>query len=490
MFVDATTFNDDQVVQADVCILGSGPAGLTLARQLIVEGKRVLLLEAGGLDFDPDSQDFYIGETIGARYFPLDDVRLRMFGGSMGHWGGACRPLEAWDFEDKSPYQQLGGWPIGREALDPFLEETARLLGISPDFSDEPLTETLRLLGFNWSEKNFAFDWYDWAETEPNLLLALNSMAVNLVPGGGGIRAVDVVSDPSNVVRRWRAEAGEAVVVSMGGIENSRFLLWANEQNNGALFPASIPLGRYWMEHPAVVMGDAIVTNTTRELFLSYERPPWRGNIGELMMALSPEVQAREGLMNNSLEILELAYPASQQLVADLLCVAPGLGRRMMRALDRNLVCGMRFHSMCEQTPHEDNRVTLGDERDAMGIPRVALHWRLHDADRYSYAQSARLLASEFAANNLGRVRLEAWVEDEEQPITLGGTRPAHYHHMGGTRMGTDPTTSVVDENLKVHGLDNLYVAGSSVFPTGGYVNPTFSIMQLSLRLADHLAAS
>jgi choline dehydrogenase-like flavoprotein len=488
MFIEATTLEDGQVAQSEVCILGGGPAGLSLARRLIDAGKRVVVLEAGGLTFDPDSQVFYIGETIGETYFDLDVARLRALGGSMGHWAGACRPLEAWDFEDKPAYR-AGGWPIGRADLDPWLQDTAALLEIPSDFTDFSVTDDLRLSGFQWSQMNFGFHWYDWAEAEPNLRIYLNSAAVNLVPGGSGIRAVEVMSGPPlGEQKRWRVEAG-TFVVAMGGIENSRFLLWANEQNNGALIPASMPLGRYWMEHPAVLMGDAILTNATQQLFELAGGPQWRGGVGELMLALSPELQAREGLMNNSLEILELAYPRTQQLVADLLCVAPGLGRRMVSALDRNLVCGARFHSMSEQAPHEDNRVVLGQERDPMGVPRVELHWRIHDVDRRSYAQSARLLAANFAANDLGRVRLEAWVDDETLPVALGTTRPGNYHHMGGTRMGTDPTTSVVDANLKVHGLDNLYVAGSSVFPAGGFANPTFTIIQLSLRLAEHLAA-
>lgn len=487
MFLDALSFEDGHVGQAQVCILGSGPAGMALARRMLAAGKQVLVLEAGGLDYEIASQDFYIGAAIGEPYFELDAARLRMFGGTMGHWGGACRPLEAWDFEEKAAYP-VTGWPIGREDLDPWLEDAAAMLDIAPAFEDVPVTDDLRLLGFQWSQMRLGLDWYDWAASEPNLRLYLNSAAVNLVPGGTGIRAVEVVSGPPDAPRRWRVEA-ETIVVAMGGIENSRFLLWANEQNNGALFPAAMPLGRYWMEHPAVLMGDAVITNTTRDLFQSVTAPVWRGDVGELMMAFSSGVQEREGVMNASLELLELAYPATQQLVADLMCVAPGLGQRMMDALEHNLVCGVRFHSMCEQAPHEDNRVALGQDRDPLGIPRVELHWSIQDADRRSFAQSARLFAAEFAAHDMGRIRLEPWVEDEDRPVSLGRTRPAHYHHMGGTRMGTDPTTSVVDPNLKVHGLDNLYVAGSSVFPTGGYVNPTFSIMQLSLRLAEHLAA-
>lgn len=487
MFLNASDVEDDHVERAPVCILGSGPAGMALARRMIAAGRQVLVLEAGGLDFDNASQDFYVGETRGAPYFGLDVSRLRMFGGTMGHWGGACRPLDAIDFEEKDAFPGIS-WPIRRAELDPFLEDVADMLGIPPAFEDVFVTDNLRLVGFQYSDLRIGLDWYDWAFAEPDLRLYLDSAAVNLVPGGTGIRAVEVVSGPPDARRRWRVEA-DTIVVAMGGIENSRFLLWANEQNNGALFPASAPLGRYWMEHPAVLMGEAVITDTTRELFQAVNLPDWRRGVGELMMAFSPELQAREHLMNASLEILEMAYPRSQQLVADLLCVAPGLGRRMMEALGRNLVCGVRFHSMCEQAPHEDNRIALGTEQDPLGVPRVVLHWSIKDADRHSFAQSARLLAMEFAERDMGRIRLEPWVEDGDRPVALGRTRPAHYHHMGGTRMGTDPATSVVDPNLKVHGLDNLYIAGSSVFPSGGYANPTFTIMQLSLRLAEHLVA-
>jgi choline dehydrogenase-like flavoprotein len=195
MFIEATTLEDDQVAQSEVCILGGGPAGLSLARRLIDAGKRVVVLEAGGLTFDPDSQVFYIGETIGETYFDLDVARLRALGGSMGHWAGACRPLEAWDFEDKPAYR-AGGWPIGRADLDPWLQDTAALLEIPSDFTDFSVTDDLRLSGFQWSQMNFGFHWYDWAEAEPNLRIYLNSAAVNLVPGGSGIRAVEVMSGP------------------------------------------------------------------------------------------------------------------------------------------------------------------------------------------------------------------------------------------------------------------------------------------------------
>jgi choline dehydrogenase-like flavoprotein len=487
MFVDVSSFEDSHVERAEICILGSGPAGMALARKLTSAGRRVMILEAGGLDYDPESQDLYIGTTVSSLpYYDLDITRLRMFGGSSGHWGGACRPLDARDFQEKSLHPGIS-WPIEREDLDPWMEDAANVLGVEPQFEDAELTDDMRLLGYRWSQRRFGFDWYDWAAEEPNLRVCLGSAAVNLVPGGRGIRAVEVASGSFDAPRRWQVEA-ETVVVAMGGIETSRFLLWANEQNGDALFPATVPIGRYWMEHPEVQLGEALLTERGRDMFRSTELPTWRAGVGELMMALKRDVQAREDLLNANLKLLELAYPQTEQMVADLLCVAPGLGQRMMDALGRNLVCGVRFSSMCEQAPHEDNRVVLGASLDPLGIPRVELHWRIDAVERHSVAQSARLFAADLAAMNMGRVRLAPWVSDDDQPIGISQGQPAHHHHMGGARMGTNPMTSVVDPNQKVHGVDNLYVAGSAVFPTGGFANPTFTIVQLSLRLADHLA--
>src|SRR5690606_27266175 len=176
----------------------------------------------------------------------------------------------------------------------------------------------------------------------------------------------------------------------------------------------------------------------------------------------------------------------TRKLITELACVAPELGEKVFRRFGKHLVCGLQLRASWEQPPRPYNRVVLGDRVDAFGIPRADLHWFLEDFDRRTPRVTAGLLAAEFAARGIGRLRLERWLdglEDFPDDDETGGN-----HHMGGTRMSRDPRSSVVDTDCRVHGMANLYVGGSSVFPSAGFANPTLTIVQLALRLADHLA--
>jgi choline dehydrogenase-like flavoprotein len=138
-----------------------------------------------------------------------------------------------------------------------------------------------------------------------------------------------------------------------------------------------------------------------------------------------------------------------------------------------------------EQAPNPDSRVTLGAERDALGMPRVKLDWRLTELDRRSFQAFYEVLGRELGRSGVGRVRMRDWVMEKgpSWPSSLGGG----WHHMGTTRMHADPKRGVVDANCRVHGVGNLYVAGASVYPTAGCANPTLTLVALSLRLSDHL---
>lgn len=493
MFVDPATVSEGAVERARYCVVGSGPAGMTVAHSLAERGHSVLLIEAGMRDWEPWSQELYAGKAVGDPYFDLRDARLRMLGGTSGHWGGQSRPLDAHDFAigDTVPGAD---WPIGRDALDPWLAPACELLEIPAEFPDTPLGPDLNRVTFQFSPPvRFGDKYYEYCERSQNLRVVLDSALVGLTPDQGPdgprIRRAEVVSGQAEGAeqRRWSVEA-ETFVLCMGGIENSRLLLWANDQAGGALVPNPDLIGRYWMEHFDGLVAETVVSRSLmNRVGDDLESPAWRDQGREIYFAPSEEFQRREGVLNGTFLLLEQAYAGTKQLVADITCVAPPLGRQLMDLLEHDLVCGARVQAMWEQAPDHDNRVALGTATDRLGLPEVELHWRATAIDRRTIETLTLGLANAFAAHDLGRVRLKDWVSDHARPIVV--SQEAHYHHMGGTRMSASPADGVVDSNLKVHGLDNLYVGGSSVFRSGGYVNPTFTIVQMALRLADHLAA-
>lgn len=458
----------------DVCLIGSGPAGITLATELGARGRSVLLLEAGGTQYDEVSQAMFQGEVVGPLKFPLDVGRLRYFGGAGNHWGGFCQPLEAIDFEQKVPGVDTA-WPIKRKDIDPFLPRAEAILELPPAAADRALGANLRLTQMRYSPPvNFARKYRATLEKMPNVTVVTNACVVDLKEQGGSIVSLDVRA-PDNT--RHTVQASRYVLCA-GGIENSRLLLWANVQNAGRVVKDPRALGRYWFEHPHFTIGEALLEESAPFTFDAWNIA-WASPNGAVLR--------ERGLLNAGLRITRKDRESTRQLIADLSCTVPELGRWAMAKLKRRLFCGAMMRASWEQSPQPWNRVVLGADRDPHGMPRAELHWRLSDFDRRTILGSATLLAEEMVRQNFGRVRLDPWV--------LGnGSFPADdeikgNHHMGGTRMSTDAERGVVDAQCKVHGLSNLYVGGSSVFPSGGAANPTLTIVQLALRLADHLAA-
>jgi choline dehydrogenase-like flavoprotein len=145
-----------------------------------------------------------------------------------------------------------------------------------------------------------------------------------------------------------------------------------------------------------------------------------------------------------------------------------------------------------EQAPNPHSRVTLADECDVLGMPRVRLDWRLSELDVHSVEQLVGALGREFERLGLGRVQAAPWLSDSSRRWQTDPLVSAHPiggdHHMGTTRMADSPARGVTDTFGRVHGLDNLYIAGSSLFPTSGWANPTLTIVALAMRTADRLA--
>ena len=456
----------------DVCVIGTGPAGITLARKLADAGQRVALLEAGGEGTSEAAQKLYQGEVVGDPYFELDSARLRCLGGTSQHWGGWCRPLDAYDFDAKAGLAKTA-WPIAKTDLDPYLAETREILEIDPVGADQPIRDTgLKVVEFAFSPPVRFADKYKAAfDRHPKIHLVLHANVTRLLPGDDGIAGVRLVGPEG---RRHTLRAGRYVLAT-GGIENSRLLLWSNRQGDDRVVPRPATLGRYWMEHPHFDIGRAIVS------------PGWLTEpsvCSQPILAPTPATMARLGILNAGIRVPRLDPQETSSLIADLKQVAPETGARAERDVTHARACGVRVTFAWEQEPRAENRVALGETRDRLGMPRPVLHWAKGAQD----LRTARALAQHFgrvlADSGQGRLKLDPWLADGAYPE---GGHVAGFHHMGGTRMAARPADGIVDANCKVFGQSNLYVAGSSVFPCTGHANPTFTIVQLALRLADHL---
>ncbi len=266
--------------------------------------------------------------------------------------------------------------------------------------------------------------------------------------------------------------SADNVVLATGGIENSRLLLWLHRNHGDSLYDSQLPVGEYWMEHPEYVLGNALVEKEV---------------LDKVAFSLTDAAQKENKVFNCVMFVYEASYSKTKKLVADLLCVAPAYGEKMAKMVGMGLACGAEFEVSWEEEPLKSNRIELSQSKyDKFGIPRPVLFWEKNPVDKHTWSVSTQIFNQWIQENDLGRLRLKDWaLSDLPYPQTYS---PGGYHHMGGTRMGDNPETSVVDANCRIHGTENFYVAGSSIFTTGGYTNPTLPIVQFSLRLADHLA--
>lgn len=497
MRIDASEIAADSVVEADVCIAGAGAAGITLARELSRGPHSVCLLEGGGLQRDTDSQDLYRGQAVA----PLADVylhgsRLRYLGGTTNHWLGFCRPLDKIDLAPR-PWVPHSGWPFSRETLDPFYRRAAEVCQVEDNFPPRrPLTATPPpgstgndpTVGATYFQANpvrFGKAYRKDLEEAANLRLLLHANLVHIQLDESGRRVDHLVVAASPERRpehRFRVRA-RAFVLALGGIENPRLLLLSKDRHRTGVGNANDLVGRFFMDHPVYSVASVCVRGETFFSKMPDDVPsPYPAFV------LTEEEQRRRRILNCSLsfglvpEVEDIRHQLLTQGAWEAL--EPYLTQNSWKPSadsgDEQPLYFTRFDIRPESRPDPENRVTLSDERDALSLPRARLRWLLGDLEVATVRQSFEAVAREAGAAGLGRFRLEPDILLEQ------GYSPG-FHHMGTTRMHDDPLQGVVDRDARVHGVQNLFVAGSSVFPTVGYANPTFTIVALALRLADHL---
>ena len=524
MIDDLRSVLDGTAFPCDLCVIGAGAAGIAIARRFAGHRASVVVLESGGFELESATQQLYDFENVGLPRSPL--TRLRYFGGTTGEWDNRCAPLSASDFAPR-PWIDHSGWPLSLDELEPYYAAAHDVCGLKLNVYDESLPAILdaRMPSLDGSKLRNQFWQFSpgppvrfgtayrqelAASTTVRVLLHANATNIQVTPNGTAVEHVEARTLEGVTVRiRPRF-----VVLCCGGIENARLLLLSNRVEPQGLGNRRDLVGRYFMEHPRTECGvvaarDPYWLETT---YSGYWRPPPDGAHFLAGVALSPAAQAREEVLScaavfnydepfSGTEALRRLFhrasggdSTAQDIARDVWRAMDDLGEVVINARRKFLLPGRDIYRRpqaitmtcdVEQAPNPDSRVTLSSERDALGQPRARIDWRITDLERRTVQALATAIGEEFGRLNVGRVKLPEWLIDRHAPAAF---REVH-HHMGTTRMAPGPESGVVSRDSQVFGIANLYVAGSSVFPTGGHVNPTLTIVALSLRLADHLAS-
>jgi choline dehydrogenase-like flavoprotein len=546
MIESARDLADGSVLQADICIVGAGAAGIAMALELINSPLQVLVVESGGFEPETQTQALYEGSVADAAlHSPPDKYRQRRFGGSTTIWGGRCMPLDPIDFEARS-FVPHSGWPIGPEALQDYYPQANRLCEAG-DFAytaASAFPRGLRPMMTGFASTHFSTDTLERFSCPTDfgaryahklrdarnvrVLLHANVTHIALDPGGTRVQSLRVCTLQG---RSFQAHAA-AFVLATGGLEVARLLLASRDRHPAGIGNAHDVVGRYYMCHLAGTIGSLHFSGPLSAVHHGYDLSD-DGIYCRRRLALTAPAQRALGVGNfiARLHHPRITDPAHRNAVLSLLFLAKPLipyeyARRLhgdeavspsvwlqhvrnvatapLDALrfawhmlrDRKLAVrkfpsiiirsranlySLDFHA--EQEPNPDSRVTLDGSTDVLQMPRLRVDWRYTAGDVATVRQALACLAADIAASGIGRFDYDP--ESVEREMTRYGAYGGH--HIGTARMGADPRSSVVDANCRVHGVDNLYVAGAAVFPTSSQANPTLTIVALALRLTARL---
>ncbi len=544
MHIDARSIQSNDLISADLCIVGAGVAGVTLAQELINDDISVVLLESGDIQPDRQMQALLWGENIGHEYYSLDNARSCGFGGSAHKWliglpdhqlGARIHPLEEIDFLERS-WVPNSGWPFDRAHLDPYYQKAQEVCRSGrysynvADWEEKGTKQRLELdpgkvetTIFHFTDRRTFISHYLEQIKRSHTIRLLTHATLFEIETEANLREISGFRIGTREGNRFRVVAGH-YILSTGAIECARTLLLSQKERAFGIGNQHDLVGRYFMEHPHLWSGKWIPSPEldTRRLGLyrlhSHNGTPIMGKL-----TTTRDVQEKAKLLNYCVSI----HPNVRRYVRDIAptwrsenwpLLKPFSGKRsgtavgsqtaenltyktfknafvkQVKQIGRHLLGGtlQRFrpdrveftlNHMAEQVPNPDSRVLLSYEKDFFGRNRVRLDWRLSELDIRSIIASQEIIDAELRRIGAGRLEIDRNTRRIEKNIHGG------WHHMGTTRMHDNPRKGVVDRNSKVHETANLYIAGPSVFPTGGYANPVLTIVALAIRLADHLRA-
>jgi choline dehydrogenase-like flavoprotein len=506
----------------EVCILGAGAAGITLATSLAQRGVRTLLLEAGGRRYNSRDQDLYWGEVgEGLAYNGLYDGRFRILGGSTTQWAGQILEFDDFVFE-KRPWVPGSGWPFHKSELAPYYKRATELEGLAGGPKDAE--EVWHLLGLQppvfgadlvsefssfTPKTNFAELHRDAIENDPNLTVCLHANACEFILGDDDTTVVGV---------RCKTFGGHethfharAFVLCVGGIEACRFLLQPQKDGTVAPWNRRDMVGRHFHDHVLCYVADIVEQNSMLpDIFLDFVAV--RGYRFQQKMKLPFETQRRLGTLDiagfitfftGGHDDMARAYETVRWIrtrryeklnTARLAHLGANFHKllwhripysRSIQSVGGSSRRSLKLNVNCEQNPLSEGRISLSPMQDALGSFRAKVDWRTSEQELHSIRRYVEVVREMFQRNNLGRIVPipSLYADDKEFASTFRDS----FHHLGGTRMATSEEFGVVNPDLRLFGTKNAYVCSTSVYPSAGFANPTHTLIALALRLADHL---
>ncbi len=547
MLHDAREISAQDTLTCDICIIGAGPAGLTLAVELAGSGLDVVVLESGDLTSNPE-QDELGQPASGTQYGTVEYItNTHRFGGNANAWNIVSptsdqsvrfAKFQPADFAVR-PGMIHSGWPVSYDEVEAYWERAACLWGLHPEGFDvnriRSAEDEVLGIGPDFTTSNYKFPntgkvlagFRQTILAAGNVRVILHATALHFDSDPGATRATSLrVASKPGFTFSIRAKD---YVIACGGMDSCRLLLNSPTAKGHGLGNAQDIVGRYFMDHPMIEGGSFVpkdrrlleraglydITDHGPYITQAYLHPTDEALMGRLSVnlnalilprpkfwkpgrGLSPRGQrAHTSAVNLRTAFLRRQMPRWQdirnvvtgidavfiKLFGMLVFHDPNIGRGgwsrrrpMPRRYDRFQVI-----LFAEQAPHPDNRLVLSDQTDSLGRPKLTIDWRWHGEDMAAFLDSQKRLTDALDQSGLG------YHVPSREDGQLDIVTTSCGHHMGATRMGHDPTTSVVNESCRVHGVDNVFVASSSVFPTGGFANPTFTICALAIRIGDEL---
>jgi choline dehydrogenase-like flavoprotein len=537
--IDARQLSGTPTLSADVCIIGAGPAGISLAQELAGSNLRVLLLESGGYEYDQATQDLCRGELAGDRKVDPYVVRARQFGGTSNKFtinigGGVIglryAPFDPIDFECR-PEVADSGWPFPRTELDSYYERAQSFCQLGPLRYDAGFwsKDARQEIGIPGEFETTMFQFgpasvfkprpEELVRRNPRLTILLHANVLQLRTSADGARVVD--AEVATLAGTRFTASAKQFVLATGAIENARLLLLSNATQAAGIGNDHDQVGRYLIDHP--LNYDSYIVPSGPDVFerLTFFDMVARNGVSQMGKFTATENAIRQRrLLNMSSQLFPREWTQataavtsfrnligrpnrfplpprpSQRLAAMMLGPATiarhisrvrhspgafaylGLGGWSAVANKPRMFSVIDVVQQVEQYPRRENRVTLSTQRDALNQPLVRFDYSWSAADQRLFAETNAFYAQMIEKTGIGK-----YCFDPEAPPT----QPSAHHQMGTTRMHADPRHGVTDANCRVHGVSNLYVSGASLFPVGGYANPTLTIIAMALRLADRL---